>query len=120
MHEEDLAKELADLFGTRKYNVRFILPNRPVMKNGGPDGLSPKDDFELDAIRRFLKNAPRKPAIGATEDHKKNAPRKPAAGVTEDFKKNAPRKPAAGATEDYKERTSEDGDTYHYYQPIRE
>jgi signal transduction histidine kinase len=118
-HEEDLAKELADLFGTRKYNVRFILPNRPVMKNGGADGLSPKDDFELDAIRRFMKNAPRKPAVGAPENSKKTDPRKPVVGATENSQKTDPRKPAVGATEDYKERTSEDGDIYHYYQPIR-
>jgi signal transduction histidine kinase len=84
---QDLAKKLAELFGKQKYNVRFILPNRPMSKNGGPDGSSPKDDFELEAIQRFLKNEARKsPAIAAA---------------------------------DYKERTSEDGDTYHYYQPIR-
>ncbi len=84
---QDLAKKLAKLLGKQKYTVRFILPNRPVAKNGGPDGLNPKDDFELEAIQRFLKNQPRKPA--------------------------------AAASDDYKERTSEDGDTYHYYQPIR-
>ena len=84
---QDLAKKLAELFGKQKYNVRFILPNRPMAKNGGPDGSSPRDDFELEAIQRFLKNEARKsPAIAAA---------------------------------DYKERTSEDGDTYHYYQPIR-
>ncbi len=84
---QDLAKKLAELFGKQKYNVRFILPNRPMAKNGGPDGLSPKDDFEWEAIQRFLKNDPRKSP--------------------------------ATALDDYKERTSEDGDTYHYYQPIR-
>jgi signal transduction histidine kinase len=84
---EDLAKKLAKLFGSQKYTVRFILPNRPVVKNGGSDGLNPKDAFELVAIQRFLKNAPQK----------------------------------AGATtvDDYRERTSEDGDFYQYYQPIR-
>jgi signal transduction histidine kinase len=84
---EDLANKLAKLFGKQKYNVRFILPNRPMVKNGGSDGLSPKDDFELEAIQRFLKNGPRKPASTDLVD--------------------------------YKERTSEDGDIYHYYQPIR-
>ena len=87
MGYELMAKSLAKLFGKQKYNVRFILPNRPVVKDGGRDGLSPKDGFELTAIQDFLRNDPRKPAVGATED--------------------------------YKERTTEDGDTYHYYQPIR-
>ena len=84
---QDLAKKLAELFGKQKYNVRFILPNRPMARSGGPDGLSPKDDFEREAIQRFSKNDPRKSP--------------------------------ATALDDYKERTSEDGDTYHYYQPIR-
>ncbi len=43
-------------FSKQQYEVRFILPNLPVAKDGGPEGLNPSDDFELDAVKQFLEN----------------------------------------------------------------
>jgi two-component system, NarL family, sensor histidine kinase BarA len=58
---QELAKTLSDSFSKQRYNARFILPNLPVAKDGGPDGLSPEDASELAAIQHFLKTKPRKP-----------------------------------------------------------
>ena len=49
-------------FSKQPYDVRFILPNLPVAKDGGNGDLSPHDDFELAAVKRFLADEPRKPA----------------------------------------------------------
>lgn len=82
-----MVQKLSQSFSKQPYDVRFILPNLPVAKNGGTDGLNPADEFELNAIQRFLKNGP-------------------------------PKSKAADSTE-FAEWTSEDGNKYYYYQPIR-
>ncbi len=53
---------MSDAFSRQPYDVRFILPNLPVATDGGAGGLSPRDDFEAAAVKRFLADAPRKPA----------------------------------------------------------
>jgi two-component system, NarL family, sensor histidine kinase BarA len=56
---QKLTERLSASFGNGKCNVRFILPNRAVAPDGGPDGYHPEDDFELKAVQRFLKEEPR-------------------------------------------------------------
>ncbi len=55
----DIVKMLAKSFNKQRYDVRFILPNLPAAKDGGPDGLNPIDNFELAAVKRFLKDSSR-------------------------------------------------------------
>ena len=49
-----VAQILSEAFSRQHYGVRFILPNHPIAKDGGPDQLNPADNFELDAVKRFL------------------------------------------------------------------
>jgi signal transduction histidine kinase len=55
-----VTQQLSESFSKQKCKEGFLLPNRPVAKDGGPDGFSPEDKFELDIIQRFLKEEPRK------------------------------------------------------------
>ena len=63
---QDLTQQISESFSKQKCKERFILPNLPAAKDGGPDGFNPEDKFELDITQRFLKEEPRK--TGASED----------------------------------------------------
>jgi len=61
---QDLVNMLSESFNRERYDVRFLLPNRPIVKDGGADGLSPRDQFEASAVKRFLA-AKAQPSAGA-------------------------------------------------------
>jgi two-component system, NarL family, sensor histidine kinase BarA len=66
----DVVKKLSKSFSKQPYTVRFILPDLPVAKDGGPDGLNPRDEVELAAIRDFLKNGLHKSSGSDSEGFK--------------------------------------------------
>lgn len=65
-----LVKNLSESFKKQQYDVKFILPNSPVAKEGENDAFSPNDKFELEAIRGFLKNVPNKKTDSDADEFK--------------------------------------------------
>jgi two-component system, NarL family, sensor histidine kinase BarA len=58
--DKALVETMSAAFSKQAYNVRFILPNLPVAKEGESGDFNPKDKFELDAVKRFLDEDPPK------------------------------------------------------------
>ena len=69
-----VAQVLSDAFSRQHYTVRFILPNHPVVKDGGADQLSPCDAFESDAVKRFLATDAKKTGDADDEFEERKSP----------------------------------------------
>lgn len=57
---QDLVQKLSASFSKQPYQVRFIIPNFPVGRDGDHADFGPKDAFERETLEQFLKNPPAK------------------------------------------------------------